>query len=121
MGRTLLDHPGGQVDAPRGGGPAHPLRFGARHGDGGVVVAPEGAPARRLAPADRGSEAEAPRVPADECFWEDDQFGAVRRRLGGRRADVLDGGGRIEGVAARLDGGDADVVSLGHLVGDSLV
>ena len=93
---------------------ADSFRLGSRHGDGGVVVAAEGASAGGFAASDGGAEGEAPWVAADEGFGEEDEFGALVGGLCGGCAEVVDGGGGVEGVAAGLDGGDSDVGAVGH-------
>ncbi len=51
----------------------------------------------------------APRVAAHERLGEEDELGTLARGLGGGRAEVVDGGGGLEGVVSGLNGGCADV------------
>ena len=110
VGRIPLDYPHREEDAGIGGGRGHAVRFRPGDGNRGVPVAAERAPARGRAPAHRGAEGESPRVSSDERLGKDDQTGLLARDDLGHGTDVVNGGVRIEGKAARLHGGDPDVV-----------
>ena len=114
VGRVPLDYPHREEDAGIGGRRGHAVRFRPGDGNRGVPVAAERPPARGRAPAHRGAEGESPRVSAHERLGKDDQAGLLARDDLGHGTDVVNGGGGIEGEAARLHGGDPDLGCESH-------
>ncbi len=65
-------------------------------------------------PPNRRAECQTPRVAPRERLGEEDQLGSLPSGFGGGAADVADGGDGVEGIAAGLDGCNADAGAMGH-------